>query len=53
MIFTIPLCDACGERAEMMMSVSDLIGERLALQSVLDELCSICANMIEQIVQVD
>ena len=45
-----PLCDPCGERAEMMLSVAMLTGDPLPLAAVANELCTLCSTMLNQIV---
>lgn len=44
--FALPLCDECGQRAEMMLSVSNLIEQSLTLEKVRDELCAECSEVL-------
>ena len=50
-LLTVPLCDPCGERAEMMLSVAILVGKVLPLETVANELCALCSNVLMHAVE--
>lgn len=44
---TLPLCNECGEKAEVMLSVKNLIGEVFMLHEIIPELCYLCRSVLE------